>query len=112
MIPFVLIIAMTLFFFILERILPGRELPESPGWYRRSAFLNLCQVGVILLAGVAWNHWLQSSSLFHISRAMPPFLQGPAGFSAPSSSIGGTARGTSRSFSGASAIKCITALHA
>ena len=78
MIPFILIIAMTLFFFILERILPGRELPEAPGWYVRAAFLNLCQIGIILLAGVAWNRWLQSRSLFQIFRAMPPFLQGLA----------------------------------
>lgn len=80
MIPFILIIAMTLFFFILERILPGRELPEAPGWYRRAAFLNLCQVGIILLAGIAWNRWLQSRSLFHISQVMPPFLQGLSGW--------------------------------
>jgi len=80
MTPFVLIGAATLFFFALERILPGRELPEAPGWYFRAAFLNICQVGVVLLAGVAWNRWFQRWSVFHISGLMSPFLQGALGW--------------------------------
>jgi hypothetical protein len=56
MLQIALIIAATLFFFILERVLPGRELPEAPGWYFRAAFLNACQIGLILLAGAVWDH--------------------------------------------------------
>jgi hypothetical protein len=53
MIPYTIIVAATVLFFILERVLPGRTLPEAPGWYARAALLNLCQVGIVLLAGVA-----------------------------------------------------------
>jgi len=76
----VIIVAATLLFFVVERILPGRELPEAPGWYARAAFLNVRQVGIVLLAGFAWNRWMQHLSLFHISAAMPPFLQGLLGW--------------------------------
>jgi sterol desaturase/sphingolipid hydroxylase (fatty acid hydroxylase superfamily) len=76
MIPIALIAFASVFFFVLERVLPGRELPEAPGWYARAAFLNLCQVAIVLLAGLAWNRWLQQHSLFHISAAMSPFAQG------------------------------------
>jgi sterol desaturase/sphingolipid hydroxylase (fatty acid hydroxylase superfamily) len=80
MIPYLIIVAATVLFLVLERVLPGRELPEAPGWYARAAFLNFCQVGIVLLAGVAWNRWLQSWSVFHISRSMPSFLQGLLGW--------------------------------
>lgn len=80
MIPIVIIVVATVLFFLAERILPGRELPEAPGWYVRAAFLNLMQVGIVLLAGVAWNKWLQSWSLFHIARFMPTFFEGLLGW--------------------------------
>jgi sterol desaturase/sphingolipid hydroxylase (fatty acid hydroxylase superfamily) len=76
MVPIALIVFASVFFFILERLLPGRELPEAPGWYTRATFLNLCQAGIVLLAGVSWNRWLQGWSLFHISRLTNPLLQG------------------------------------
>lgn len=76
MIPIALIAFASVFFFVLERLLPGRELPEAPGWYGRATFLNLCQAGIVLLAGVAWNRWLQGWSLFHISHLMNSLLQG------------------------------------
>ncbi len=68
MIPVLMIVDATVAFFIVERVFPGRDLPEVPGWYARAAFLNLCQVGMDLVAGPAWNRWLQSWSLFHISK--------------------------------------------
>jgi sterol desaturase/sphingolipid hydroxylase (fatty acid hydroxylase superfamily) len=80
MLPITIIIAATVVFFLAERLLPGRELPESPGWYARAAFLNLSQLGIILLAGVAWNRWLQTYSLLHIASVMPPFAQGFVGW--------------------------------
>jgi sterol desaturase/sphingolipid hydroxylase (fatty acid hydroxylase superfamily) len=80
MIPYLIIVAATVLFFILERVLPGRELPEAPGWYARAAFLNICQVGIVLLAGVAWNRWFQAWSVFHLSRSMPSFVQGFVGW--------------------------------
>lgn len=80
MIPLILIVFASIFFFVLERVLPGRELPEAPGWYARATFLNLCQVSVVLLAGIGWNRWLQGWSLFHISAGIPPFCQGLLGW--------------------------------
>jgi hypothetical protein len=80
MTPFLIIVAATVVFFLVERILPGRDLPEAPGWCARAAFLNICQVGIVLLAGVAWNRWLQSWTVFHLSKALSPFLQGLIGW--------------------------------
>ena len=80
MAPFLIIVAATVGFFFVERVLPGRELPEAPGRYARAVFLNLCQVGIVLLAGIAWNRWLQSWTVFHLSRVLPPFLQGLIGW--------------------------------
>jgi sterol desaturase/sphingolipid hydroxylase (fatty acid hydroxylase superfamily) len=80
MVPYTIIVAATVLFFILERVLPGRTLPEAPGWYVRAGFLNVCQVGIVLLAGVAWNRWFQAWSLFQITRWVPPFLQGFIGW--------------------------------
>jgi sterol desaturase/sphingolipid hydroxylase (fatty acid hydroxylase superfamily) len=80
MIPIAIILAATALFFLAERVLPGRELPEAPGWYARATLLNLSQLGIVLLAGIAWNQWLQHWSVFHISRSMPAFLQGLLGW--------------------------------
>lgn len=80
MIPILLIAFASVFFFLLEHVFPGRELPEAPGWYARATFLNLCQLAIVLLAGVAWNRWLQRLSLFHLSYSMTPFAQGLLGW--------------------------------
>jgi sterol desaturase/sphingolipid hydroxylase (fatty acid hydroxylase superfamily) len=76
MIPVLIIVAASIVFIVAERMLPGRELPEAPGWYFRAAFLNVCQLTIVLVAGIAWNRWFQAWSLFHISHWLPPFLQG------------------------------------
>lgn len=80
MIPIAIILAATFMFFIAERVLPGRELPEASGWYVRAALLNLTQLSIVLLAGIAWNRWFQSWSLLHVSKSMPSFLQGLLGW--------------------------------
>ncbi|MFO0764939.1 MAG: sterol desaturase family protein [Patescibacteria group bacterium] len=66
---------MTLVFMMLERLRPGRELPHVQGWYLRAILLNLCQLGVVYLAGITWNHWLQSRSLFHVV-GLPDVIEG------------------------------------
>jgi sterol desaturase/sphingolipid hydroxylase (fatty acid hydroxylase superfamily) len=75
MVQIMIIIAATITFFVLERRFPGRNLPESPGWYARAAFLNGCQLGIVVLAGVAWKLWFAGYSLFDLSR-WPPLVQG------------------------------------
>jgi sterol desaturase/sphingolipid hydroxylase (fatty acid hydroxylase superfamily) len=80
MIPIAIIGLATVFFFVLERVLPGRELPEAPGWFIRAALMNGSQLGIVVLAGIGWNRWMQSWSLFHIASAMPPPVQGLLGW--------------------------------
>lgn len=76
----VIICGITLTFFVLERVLPGRELPEAPGWYARALLLNACQLGIVVLAGVSWNRWLQGSSLLKLSAHAFPLPQGFTGW--------------------------------
>lgn len=71
-----LVVGIGLLFIAAERIFPGRGLPSSPGWYARSIFLNVAQVGVVMLAGVTWNAWLRHFSLFHIAHVLPAPAQG------------------------------------
>ena len=78
--PWILILGMGVFFFAWERIFPGRELPETPAWYLRAAFLNACQVGVVLLAGVSWNRWMHGRFLFHVAAFQNPVLEGLLGW--------------------------------
>lgn len=80
MLQIAIICGLTLAFFVLERVVPGRDLPEAPGWYVRALFLNGCQLGIVLLAGVAWNRWFQGHSLFHLSQVSSPLLQGFIGW--------------------------------
>jgi len=72
----ILIFATGAFFLVLERLRPGRALPSSSGWYARALLLNLCQLGIVLLAGITWTRWLQGPSLFQIREAMPTVAQG------------------------------------
>ena len=71
-----IITGIAVIFLVLERAIPGRELPEAPGWYVRASFLNCCQLGIIVLAGISWNRWLGGVSLFHIAGRMSPIGQG------------------------------------
>jgi sterol desaturase/sphingolipid hydroxylase (fatty acid hydroxylase superfamily) len=80
MIPTAIIVIATILFLFAERAFPGRELPEAPGWYARAILLNLTQLGVVVLAGAAWNRLFRNVSLFHVSQVMPAFLQGLLGW--------------------------------
>ena len=74
--PTYILVFVVALFFIAERVLPGRMLPNSPGWYVRAIFLNLCQLAIIIFAGFTWEVWLSGSSIFDISELMSPFVQG------------------------------------
>ena len=64
-------------FLTVERVLPGRELPRyPPGWYVRAIFLNVVQLGIVVLGGYTWSIWLQGPSLFHIDGALPAIVPG------------------------------------
>jgi sterol desaturase/sphingolipid hydroxylase (fatty acid hydroxylase superfamily) len=62
--------------FILERCLPGWQLPRVKTWPLRVLFLNLIQLGVVLLAGLSWEKWLSTWSIFNLSSYVSPILGG------------------------------------
>ena len=70
------LMAIALGCFLLERALPGWRLPSVKTWPVRVMLVNLIQLGVVLLAGVAWERWLSSWSVFHLSSHVPPIVGG------------------------------------
>ncbi|MDY0250873.1 MAG: sterol desaturase family protein [Pseudomonas sp.] len=62
--------------FILERVVPGWPLPSIKTWPLRVLLINAVQVCVVLLAGVSWELWLSSWSVFNLSEAVSPALGG------------------------------------
>jgi sterol desaturase/sphingolipid hydroxylase (fatty acid hydroxylase superfamily) len=51
----------------IERLWPANKLPQVDGWWLRIAFVNLAQLGVVVLAGATWDRWLASASLLRLS---------------------------------------------
>jgi sterol desaturase/sphingolipid hydroxylase (fatty acid hydroxylase superfamily) len=74
-----LIFFIALCFLTVERIRPGRELPHVNGWYLRAIFFNACQLGIVVLAGISWNRWLQGRSITDI-KTLPSVVQGFIGW--------------------------------
>ncbi len=62
--------------FILERIIPGWNLPNIKTWPIRVLLINAVQIGVVLLAGISWELWLSSWSFFNLSDSISPALGG------------------------------------
>jgi sterol desaturase/sphingolipid hydroxylase (fatty acid hydroxylase superfamily) len=71
-----LILAVFAFCFVLERLIPGWRLPRIETWPLRVIAINVVQLGVVLLAGVSWERWLSSRSLFHLSAHVPNVIGG------------------------------------
>jgi sterol desaturase/sphingolipid hydroxylase (fatty acid hydroxylase superfamily) len=72
-----LIIVAAFAFMILERVAPGRDLPNAPGWYGRALLVTLFQASITLATSRLWIHLFGSASLFAL-RA--PALEGFAGW--------------------------------
>src|SRR4029077_6195832 len=53
-----LILAVFAFCFVIERIVPGWNLPRVKTWPLRVIAVNIVQLGIVLLAGVSWERWL------------------------------------------------------
>lgn len=68
--------ALALFCFVLERVFPGWPLPRVKTWPLRVVLVNVVQIGVVLLAGVTWETWLASWSVFHLGALMSPVAGG------------------------------------
>ena len=64
MIPFT--IATALLLMAVEKLWPAASLPKVKGWWVRVAFVNLAQAGIIILAGLTWDRYLQQASLFRL----------------------------------------------
>ena len=46
---------------------PGRSWPNVSGWWLRAIFFNAIQAGLVWIAGVAWDLWMQEHALFSIA---------------------------------------------
>jgi sterol desaturase/sphingolipid hydroxylase (fatty acid hydroxylase superfamily) len=51
-----------------EALQPGRKWPQVTGWWLRALVLNACQVGVVYLAGITWDGWMQRHRLWSADR--------------------------------------------
>ena len=61
---------------LLERLVPGWPLPRVKTWPLRVLLVNAVQLGVVLLAGVSWEIWLSSWSVFRLSDHVSPAAGG------------------------------------
>ncbi|HEX7968904.1 MAG TPA: sterol desaturase family protein, partial [Stellaceae bacterium] len=62
--------------FALEKITPGWRLPKVRTWPFRVIAINLVQLTVVLVAGLTWERWLSTYSLFHLSEHVGPWIGG------------------------------------
>src|SRR5215468_7305690 len=67
-------------FLALERLVPGRELPHSRGWYARALLINLTQVGITFSTNAVWVDLFSRASAFHLAKLEAPILEGFIGW--------------------------------
>jgi sterol desaturase/sphingolipid hydroxylase (fatty acid hydroxylase superfamily) len=68
------------FCLILERVVPGWKLPNVKTWTERVVIVNLVQLGIVLLAGITWEKWFSSYSVFHLGKSLSPAAGGLLGY--------------------------------
>ena len=78
--PPLFIIFATVLFFTIERIWPGRELPNVKGWYFRAVLINLAQLIITLSLGKIWLDIFNQDSVLHLSELDFPFVEGFIGW--------------------------------
>jgi sterol desaturase/sphingolipid hydroxylase (fatty acid hydroxylase superfamily) len=78
--PTMLTIISTAFFFILERVLPGRPLPHSRNWYLRALLVNFVQLGITLSLARLWTDIFGTQSVFDIAAWEMPAVEGIFGW--------------------------------
>jgi hypothetical protein len=78
--PTILLIVATTLFLVVERVLPGRSLPHSAGWYVRCLSINLVQLGITLGLGSLWVGWLGGETLIGLAQYKNPILEGLIGW--------------------------------
>lgn len=62
--------------FVVERMIPGWKLPNVRTWPVRVLLVNGVQIAVVMIAGVTWEVWLASWSVFSLSEYVSPALGG------------------------------------
>ncbi len=62
--------------FVIERCFGGWVLPRVRTWPLRVIAVNLAQIAVVWVAGLTWERWLRSASLFELSRVVGPIAGG------------------------------------
>ncbi len=72
----VYLLGVFVFCFVLERVVPGWPLPYVRTWPVRVIGVNLVQIGIVLLAGITWEKWLSSASLFKLEDHVSPTVGG------------------------------------
>ncbi|TDU28156.1 sterol desaturase/sphingolipid hydroxylase (fatty acid hydroxylase superfamily) [Panacagrimonas perspica] len=59
-----LVAAVALAMMLVEWIAPGRRWPAIRSWWPRALAANAVQAGVVLVAGLSWDRWMQGRALF------------------------------------------------
>lgn len=67
-----IVVALGFLCIALERRFPARPLPAVPGFVARVVAANTAQLGVVLLAGLTWDHLFRARSLFDLGAQMSP----------------------------------------
>jgi sterol desaturase/sphingolipid hydroxylase (fatty acid hydroxylase superfamily) len=67
-------------FLTLERLAPGRELPNAKGWYFRAALINLCQVAITFGTNGLWQDLFSGMSLLDLAAFELPLVEGFIGW--------------------------------
>ena len=70
-----LLFAIAFCLFVLERLFPANELPRVHAWWPRVLLVNLVQMGIVLLAGISWDQWLNQWSLLRLQNSLLVPLQ-------------------------------------
>jgi sterol desaturase/sphingolipid hydroxylase (fatty acid hydroxylase superfamily) len=78
--PTALLAVSTIIFFVLERVRPGRTLPQSKGWYSRAVLISLVQLLITLATARAWIQIFGEVSVFKLAHWNAPFLEGSVGW--------------------------------
>jgi len=71
-----ILIGIAVLMVLVERLWPAMSLPRVRAWYWRVALVNAIQLGIVLLAGVAWDRWLSKVSLLSLSDHFGTLTQG------------------------------------
>lgn len=66
--PLIILSLYTVIIFTLERLYPGRQLPEAPGWYGRAIIFNIVDLVVLTGAGLLFDNYFRAHALFDITK--------------------------------------------